>query len=316
LTEPSKFIDQTPKEWTRMSQISSAGDPNLIPDQRREKLMRVLRRDNVLSVAQLTELLGVSHMTVRRDIAMLEREGRAYSVPGGVRHASAMRDEPSFAAKAVADRGEKVAIAHLAEGLLHDDMTIYLDAGTTTGALIPAIREHKRMTVITNDFVIVDQLTGSTHVETIHTGGRLDNTNRSSVGRLAAETLRRLNTDLAFMSTNSWDLTRGVTTPSEAKVELKLAALEGASESVLMVTSTKFGTFGMYDVAPLSRYDRIITDDGLAAASTRGIRDLGVVLEVARTESGQTAPGDVAADHLETTTTTTTRIRKDDDVSA
>jgi DeoR/GlpR family transcriptional regulator of sugar metabolism len=275
-------------------------DSNLIPDQRREKLMRLLRRDPVLSVAQLTELLGVSHMTVRRDIAMLEREGRAYSVPGGVRHASPMRDEPSFADKAVADRGEKAAIARLAEVLLHDDMTIYLDAGTTTGALVPAIRERTGMTVITNDFVILDQLTGSTHVETIHTGGRLDNTNRSAVGRLAAETLRRVNTDLAFMSTNSWDLTRGVTTPSEAKVDVKLAALEGASQAVLLVTSTKFGTFGMYDVAPLSRYDRIITDDGLPAASAHGIRDLGVILDIAHTDRASAAPagasGPVAAE--------------------
>lgn len=300
----------------------SEGDPNLIPDQRREKLMRLLRRDNVLSVTQLTEMLGVSHMTVRRDISMLEQEGRAYSVPGGVRHASAMREEPSFAAKAVAELDEKLAIARLAEALLHDDMTIYLDAGTTTGALVPAIREHRGMTVITNDFVILDQLTGSTQVETIHTGGRLDHTNRSSVGRLAAETLRRLNTDLAFMSTNSWDLTRGVTTPSEAKVEVKLAALAGASEAVLMVTSSKFGTFGMYDVAPLSRYDRIVTDDGLPPAAARGIRDQGVVLDVARASRRSSTPADASASiadvpHDSSPLPSPTRNpRKDNDVSA
>ena len=296
--------------------MTDDGDPTLIPDQRREKLMRLLRRDNVLSMAQLTEMLGVSHMTVRRDIAMLEREGRAYSVPGGVRDASPRRDEPSFAAKVVADPSQKAAIALLAEKLLRNDMTIYLDAGTTTGALVPAIRERRGMTVITNDFVILDQLTGSSHVETIHTGGRLDNTNRSAVGRLAAETLHRLNTDLAFMSTNSWDLSRGVTTPSESKVEVKLAALAGASQSVLMVASTKYGTFGMYDVAPLSRYDRIITDDGLPSSAASGIRNLGVVLDVAKTRRG------AAEDPFDAYRTAAQQPpkqflnRKDDDVSA
>jgi len=254
---------------------------NLIPDQRREKLLRLLHRDNVLSVAQLTELLGVSHMTVRRDIAALEREGRAYSVPGGVRLISSVRDEPTFASKAISEQVEKAAIAHVAEALLHDRMTVYLDAGTTTGALVAAIRARRGMTVVTNDYVIVHHLTGSTDVEVIHTGGRLDHTNRSTVGRLAAETLARLNTDVAFISASSWDLTRGVTTPSEAKVEVKLAALDGAAESVLMATSSKFGTFGMYDIAPLRRFDRIVTDDRLPAAAARGIRDLGVDLDLA-----------------------------------
>jgi DeoR/GlpR family transcriptional regulator of sugar metabolism len=266
-------------------------DLNLIPDQRREKLIRLLHRDNVLSVAQLVELLDVSHMTVRRDIASLERDGRAYSVPGGVRLVSSLREEPTFASKAVTEQAEKAAIARAAETLLHDEMTVYLDAGTTTGALVPAIRERRGMTVVTNDYVIVNHLTGSTDVEVIHTGGRLDHINRSTVGRLAAETLKRLNTDLAFISASSWDLNRGVTTPSEAKVEVKLAALDGAAESVLVATSSKFGTFGMYDIAPLRRFDHIITDDGLPAAAARGIRDLGVELDLGTAGSSADTTG-------------------------
>ncbi len=257
---------------------------NLIPDQRREKLMRLLHRNRVLSVAQLTELLGVSHMTVRRDIAVLEREGRAYSVPGGVRVASALHTEPAFQTKTISDVAEKAAIARVAERMLHDDMVIYLDAGTTTGALIPAIRARSGLTVITNDFEIVEELLDATNVETVHTGGRVENRNRSSVGRLAAETLRKLNTDVAFISSSSWDLEHGMTTPSEAKVEVKLAALESTAESVLMATSTKYGLFGTYDIVPLRRFDRIITDSGLPSAAAAGIRDLGVELDLAPLE--------------------------------
>ncbi|MCH6471952.1 DeoR/GlpR family DNA-binding transcription regulator [Sinomonas terrae] len=252
----------------------------LIPDQRREKLMRALRRDHVLSVAQLTELLCVSHMTVRRDIAVLEREGRAVSVPGGVRLASGMRREPAFGDKTASERDEKAAIAGAAAGLLSDGMVLYLDAGTTTGALVPAIRERQGMTVVTNDFAIVEQLTDAPHVETIHTGGRLEHSNRSAVGSLAGEILRRINTDIAFISASSWDLRRGVTTPTESKVPVKTAAVESASTAVLMATSSKFGTFGMYDVFPLERFDRIITDARLPHAAADGIRDLGVALDL------------------------------------
>jgi DeoR/GlpR family transcriptional regulator of sugar metabolism len=260
-------------------------DTPLIPDQRREEVMRLLHRESVMSVHQLTELLGVSHMTIRRDIAALEREGRAFSVAGGVRLASGVRHEPTFFAKAELEQREKAAVAARAATLLRDDMVVYLDAGTTTGALVDAVRAFSDVTVITNDFAIVDQLTSADHVETIHIGGRLEHSNRSTVGRLAAETLRRVNIDLAFISASSWDIGRGVTTPSEQKVDVKLAALESSSESVLLATSSKFGTFGMYDVVPLRRFDRIVTDWLLPEASAAGVRDLGVTLDLAEAVS-------------------------------
>jgi len=260
----------------------------LIPDQRREAILRRLHDDPVLSVHQLTQMLGVSHMTVRRDIAHLERQGLAVSVAGGVRLANGLRHEPVFAEKAVADAPEKEAMATAAAALLRDDIIVYLDAGTTTAALLPAITRRTGVTVITNDFAIVDALTPADHVEVLHTGGRLDHGNRSSVGLIAAETIRRLNCDLAVISANTWDLAHGLTSPSSAKVEVKRAAIESASTAVLMATSSKFGLFGMYDVAPLRRFDRIITDSGLGEAAADGIRDLGVTLDIA------TADGDDA----------------------
>jgi len=259
-------------------------DQTMIPDQRREMLMLLLRQHQVLSVAQLTTMLGVSHMTVRRDIGALEREGRAFSVPGGVRLASGKRQEPAFEDKSGAERTEKAAIADQAAALLHDDMVVYLDAGTTTGSLIPAIRERRGLTVITNDFAIVGLLVDAVEVETIHTGGRLEHTNRSAIGPLAAETLSRINTDIAFMSASSWDIKRGVTTPSEGKVAVKQAAVSSASSTVLMATSSKFGTFGTYSVVHLAQLDHVITDDHLPEGAASGIRDLGVDLRIARTK--------------------------------
>jgi DeoR/GlpR family transcriptional regulator of sugar metabolism len=262
----------------------AASETPLIPDQRREALMRLLHQQSVLSVLQLTDLLGVSHMTVRRDIAALEREGRAISVAGGVRLASGLRHEPSFQDKATTEAAQKQAIAAHARTLLGNDMTVYLDAGTTTGSLASDLPSFDGLSVVTIDFSIVDDLFGATNVEVIHVGGRLDHSNRSSVGRLAAEAIGRLNFDVAFISASSWDLQRGITTPSDAKVDVKLAAIRVASTAVLLAASSKFGTFGTYDVAPLSRFDRIITDSGLAEGAAQGIRDLGVTLDTVQVQ--------------------------------
>lgn len=253
----------------------------MIPDQRRELILRQLRRHQVLSVHQLMEMFECSHMTVRRDIAALEREGRAYSVPGGVRIASQLSSEPSHSLKAVLELPQKQSMARHAASLLHPDMTVYLDAGTTMLSLVPHIVPLAGMTVVTNDFPIVLELASAKHVNVIHTGGLLDHPNRSSVGPLAAATLGQLATDIAFMSASSWDLQRGVTTPSAPKVEVKRAAMESASQTVLVATSSKYGTFGMYKIAALEQFDLVISDDGLAEAAAAGIRACGVELVLA-----------------------------------
>jgi DeoR/GlpR family transcriptional regulator of sugar metabolism len=259
----------------------SADRSRLIPAQRREELVRQLRGDDVLSVRELTQILDVSLMTVRRDINALEREGRVHSVPGGVRLASRVVQEPSFDVKASRDTAEKEAIARTAGKLIQDGMAIYLDAGTTTGALVPFLCEHHGLTVISNDFIIVDRLLGINDMQIIHVGGLVEASNKSTVGRLAAEMLQHINTDMAFISTSSWDLSRGITTPSESKVGVKLAAMQAALSSVLLVTSSKFGILGLYDIAPLERFDRIITDSQLPESVAAGIRDKGVRLDLA-----------------------------------
>jgi DeoR/GlpR family transcriptional regulator of sugar metabolism len=252
----------------------------MIPAQRREILMRHLRQEKVLSVKELTQLLSVSTMTVYRDIAALEREGLALSTTGGVRLPSDIYDEPPFTVKAEQNQREKAAIARAASELLHDNMVIYMDAGTTTGALAPYVRAHSGLTVITNDFSIVEELSPVPSIQLIHVGGNVEVDNRSTSGPLAAATASRLNTDIAFISTSSWDITHGVTTPSQPKVGLKSAAIERTSLAVLMASSSKFGSFGVYTIRPLTAFDRVITDAGLSSNAASGLRDLGIPLQI------------------------------------
>ncbi|MHB9756054.1 DeoR/GlpR family DNA-binding transcription regulator [Streptomyces sp. BYX5S] len=254
----------------------------LIPDQRREHLLRHLRKEGVLSVQQITQLFQVSHMTVRRDIAELERQGLVFSVPGGVRIASHVSTEPSFQDKTRVEQPAKGAMAREAARLVTEGMTVYLDAGTTLLAMVPELARLSELTVVTNDFATAEQLMASPHLDVVHTGGRIDMANRSSVGRLGAATLRQLALDLAFISTSSWDLLRGVTTPSEPKVDVKQAAMESAAASVLVAGSSKFGTFGKYRVAPLTAFDTVITDNALAEGAATGIRENGCELHLAQ----------------------------------
>lgn len=257
--------------------------PPLIPEQRHQELVRLLRRAGVLSIRHLVDLLGVSHMTVRRDIAVLEESGQVVSVQGGVRLTDWIGMEPprERASRAVLELPRKRAIAEVAAELVEDDMVIFLDAGTTCEAIVPFLATRRGLTVVTNDFFVVTTLFDYPAVETIHTGGAVDISSGSSAGALAAATLASISLDLMFLSSGTWDLTHGVTTPSTDKVVLKQAAMGAASRTVLLADSTKFGTFERFRVTPLAAIDTITTDDDLAPEVRAAITDLGVDLRIA-----------------------------------
>jgi len=257
----------------------TAGEP-LIPEQRRDLIVRHLRQDSVLSYRQLASRLGVSHMTVRRDIAELEEQGRVIATQGGAKSVARVASEPPRAEKSTTDVREKDAIAARAAELVRESMTVYLDAGTTIQAMRPHLDHVHDLTVVTNDLVIAASYVDHPTIEVIVVGGRLDKQNQSTVGRLPPIVLAELSIDIAFLSTSSWDLRRGVTIPSESKVETKKAAARAASTTVLVATSAKYGTFGRYRVLGLDEVGLVITDDGLPEQEALAVeRDGSVTVE-------------------------------------
>lgn len=261
----------------------SSTEAPLIPEQRQQRLVQRLRREGVLSIHELTHFLGVSHMTVRRDIAALEQAGLVTSVRNGVRLADTVNREPpnERRQRATLELPRKQAIARLAADLVADGMTVFLDAGSTCQAMVPFLAERTGLTVVTNDFLTVGALLDHPRVRGIHTGGHVDVASASSSGLLAAATLAELNLDLCFLSSGAWSIQRGLTSPGEDKVALKLAALRSATTSALVADSTKYGTVQMYRVVPLDRLDLIVTDDGISSDTREAVEELGVTLHLA-----------------------------------
>lgn len=251
------------------------GTSPLIPEQRRQQILDLLRSESVLSYRQLTEQLGVSHMTVRRDVAALDEQGRARATQGGVAALARLLEEPPRAAKAQVNMPAKSAIAAAAAAMVTDSMTLYLDAGTTVQAMRPLLQERKDLTVVTNDLGTAGAFLDHPSVDLICVGGRVDVANQSMIGRLAALTLAELSLDLAFVSTSSWDAKHGITTPVEAKIDPKRAAMAAATESVLLADAGKFGHFAKYRVARLDEFDAIVTDEALPTVDVAAVQELG-----------------------------------------
>jgi DeoR/GlpR family transcriptional regulator of sugar metabolism len=246
-------------------------DPPLIPEQRRALIVQHLGRDSVLSYRQLATAIGVSHMTIRRDIAALEAEGRVVAMPGGAKLGERLAAEPPRSAKYLVDIAEKRSMSRHAASLVRESMTIYLDAGTSLQPMRAELEKFVNLTIVTNDLVIAASYIDHPTIDIITVGGRLDKENQSTVGRLPSLVFAELNIDIAFLTSSSWDLARGITIPGESKVDPKKAAMRAATTTVLVAASSKYGTFARYRVAELGDVDRIITDDSLPLVTAEAI---------------------------------------------
>ncbi len=232
----------------------------MIPAQRQKKILDILSQHKIISYVKLGEMLDVSHMTIRRDIASLEASGKVVPVAGGVQLVSHLSSEPSHYDKLSLHHDEKMQIAEIACGYIEEsDHSIYLDAGTTCLAIAQQIAHKSDKLFITNDLKIADFLLTNSPSHTLLIGGELDKKNYSAIGNIAAMVLSQLNIDLAFISTSSWNK-KGLSTPDIKKAEVKKAVINASIRNILVTDSSKYGQRASYHILGLEHFEHIITD--------------------------------------------------------
>lgn len=251
----------------------------MIPIERQQKILQFINNNGVASIHFLAETLKVSHMTIRRDIQKLEEEGKVSLVSGGVQAIERLAVELPHNDKSALFQEEKSAIGALAAQLIPTNSSVYLDAGTTTLEIANQIADRKDLLVITNDFVIAHYLSNSSECDLIHIGGSVCKENLSTAGSLAAEFLKNLSIDIAFISTSSWNL-KGLTTPNENKIAVKKAILQSSKQNILVTDSSKYGKVATFFVCSLTVFDQIICDKGLFENVQEALNGLDVKLSL------------------------------------
>ncbi|MDE1187297.1 MAG: DeoR/GlpR family DNA-binding transcription regulator [Pantoea sp.] len=252
----------------------------MIPSERQDFIYRYVYENRTASINALADLMNVSHMTIRRDIQLLEHEGKVVSVSGGIKLNDVLRHEMRYSDKALIHHRSKQIIGKAAAELVDDGLVIYVDAGTTTFELAKYLGEKFNTTIITNDFSISQYLMNKAQINLFHTGGLVDKRNFSSVGISAANFIKTLNVDIAFISSSSWDAERGISTPYEEKAIVKQAVIEVSRKKILVADSSKYGKYGLYSICPLNKMDTIITDSYLPLEAQGKIRNQNVELKL------------------------------------
>lgn len=254
----------------------------MLPAERRRKMAQMINEQGAVNTRDLAEALGISIMTVRRDLKTLEEQKQLKLTWGGAVPLGFQAHDIPYENKSACMTEAKIAIARAAIELIDDDSFIALDAGTTTLELARLlITLPKRISVVTPDLEIAMTLTGHAHISVYLAGGELDPVSRACHDSDTAAYLRLLQTTLAFMGTNVWDAGRGITTSSSNKMHLKRRLLESARRCVLLADSSKYANFSPWRIAGVEEFETIITDTDLPADARRELGEAGARLRYA-----------------------------------
>jgi DeoR/GlpR family transcriptional regulator of sugar metabolism len=267
----------------------SPGGPeraSLLAGQRQAFILARLREFGGVRVVDLARDLGVSGMTVRRDLESLEQRGLlskvhggATAVPGGTSF------EPRFTTKSRIQRTEKQAIALVAAARVEPGMAICLSAGTTTFAVANRLLDMPRITVVTNSVPVADAFYhGGRADQTIILTGGVRTPSDALVGPYAVATLRSLHVDLVFMGVHGMDPSSGFTCPNVQEADVDRALIEAGRRLAVVADHTKWGLIGISSIARLDQADLLITDDGLPEGALELLK--GEVKELLVVEAG------------------------------
>jgi len=239
--------------------------------QRQERILEEVRASGGVRVNDLAELLGVSDMTIRRDIAVLCRKGLVARVHGGVTPVSGRSaDEPRFAVKLGLQPVEKRGIAAAAARLVAPGDSVALSAGTTTYAVAQRLLEVPRLTVITNSVPVGEVFhTYPRQDRTVILTGGVRTPSDALVGPVAVAALRTLHADWLFLGVHGIDERAGCTTPNLEEAETDRALIATSRQVVVVADCTKWGVVGLSSMARLDEIDVLVTDPGLDGDARR-----------------------------------------------
>jgi DeoR family fructose operon transcriptional repressor len=260
-----------------------------LPVERHRLIHEILRDRGVARVSRLAEMLGVSEVTVRRDLEVLERRGMVERTHGGAAHVERMRREPGYLEAAASHPAEKRRIGAAAAGMVEAGDTLFFNGGTTTLEVFRQLRAPG-LRIITNHVGMAVE-SADRDLELLLVGGHYRAQSNSVGGPLATAALRNIHATRAFVGVEALSLRSGLTTPSATEAEVARVMVEQARGEVVVVADrSKIGKVADFVIVPLDSVDVVVTDGPFDDDALEGLAEMGVRVVVA--DGGVTAAAD------------------------
>ena len=255
-------------------------------ENRMVKVLELLKKNQRIAVKELAETLGVSEMTVRRDLeilrknhvlersygfATLARGGAEYAINGEVYDLRMAR---------IQNISSKDRIAQYAASLIEPGDWIFLDNGTTVSRLTSHLPTEFEFTVVCYNFGILTELLKHPNIKTIFPGGYYYPEDQMFASAESVEFIRRHRANKAFISTSGVHRSLGITCINAHSVDSKRAIIESSASKVLLTDSSKFGAVKANHFAELDEINIIVTDDGISVDWRTLLHDIGIRLKI------------------------------------
>ena len=247
---------------------------------RRERVLARVRTAGFISIIDLAAELGVSEMTVRRDVRKLEADAQLKIVHGGVSLPHATLRTSEFNARAEANAAGKAAIARAAVALVRAKDVIGFDAGSTAFQVASQLPLDFDGLVITHSVPVIQHLLHLASARVIGLGGDLYVPSQAFVGRITTQQIAGLRTRLFYLGAAAID-EHGIYVEAGIEVNTKTALMNAAATVVAVVDSDKFHQGAPVLLCGLDRVDILITDRQPDPAMARSLSVAGIAVTVA-----------------------------------
>jgi DeoR/GlpR family transcriptional regulator of sugar metabolism len=243
--------------------LSASDVREMLPAERRARIVAALRARAAVRVTTLSEDLGVSEITIRRDLMLLEHEGVLARTHGGAVRRE-LGDEPGFDDGPDPNAAEKDNIARAAAAMIEPRDTVFLGSGTTVAQMMRHIDPRLEARIVTPNLAAISEARGL-RVEIVFLGGLYRPQLESVEGSWPLDMIQQFNADKAFLGADCIDVRAGLTTVSIAAAGLELAMVRRTrGEVVVLADRTKFDRVGPVVICPLDQVDVVVTDGGVA----------------------------------------------------
>ena len=246
----------------------------MLTTHRKQQILSILKRQGQVIAKDVSQEMGVSEDTIRRDLREMAQQGLLQRVHGGALPASpALAD---FAGRERIAPDGKVAIGRAAAKMLRPRQVVMLDGGTTAREVARHISLDLQATIVTHSPTIALELLNHPHVEVILIGGRLFKHSVVAVGAVAIEAIAQVHADTYFMGVTGVHPKTGLTTGDYEEAAVKRALSRAAAETIVLASAEKLNTASPYVVVPLSAISGIITERAASSSLTRPYEKLGI----------------------------------------
>jgi DeoR/GlpR family transcriptional regulator of sugar metabolism len=236
----------------------------LVPARRRELIAVRLRSQGSVSVGELEEEFGISAMTARRDLHILEREGRARRTHGGAIAPRPAGVEDSFESRLRQSHASKERLGRAARKLVQEGEAVFVDSSTTAYfAVCGLIESGLRVTILTNSVPVIELVSRSelSRAELIGLAGSLRRATRSFVGPATITAIERHFADKTLFSVNGLAPGGMLTEADSLEAEVKRRMVARSRTAVVMLDGSMFERAGLSAITEIQKIQKVLVTD-------------------------------------------------------